>query len=58
MLYAQPADFNTPAEFAQSDMPVEPMDWNAYVSVRPLFTLYLINLISVCRIPTLETLLL
>jgi hypothetical protein len=32
MLYAQPSDFTPPAEFAQTDMPVEPMDWSGYVS--------------------------
>lgn len=33
MLYIQPDDFAPPSEFAGSDMPVRPMNWNAYVTV-------------------------
>lgn len=47
MLYAQPSDFNTPAEFAKTDLPVEPMDWNAYVSDSHLGELVAANYIQV-----------
>lgn len=38
MLYSQPDNFAPPSEFAGNDMPVEPMDWNAYVTVRSQFS--------------------
>lgn len=34
MLYTQPDDFAPPSEFAGNDMPVGPMNWNEYVTVR------------------------
>jgi len=33
MLYPQPDDFAPPSELAGNDMPVGPMNWNAYVTV-------------------------
>ncbi|KAF7777458.1 hypothetical protein Agabi119p4_3530 [Agaricus bisporus var. burnettii] len=47
MLYAQPSDFNPPAEFATTDLPVEPMDWQAYVNDSHLGGLVAANYIQV-----------
>ncbi|KAL9714892.1 hypothetical protein Ac2012v2_001552 [Leucoagaricus gongylophorus] len=47
MLYSQPDNFAPPSEFAGNDMPVEPMDWNAYVTDSHLGDLFAANYFQV-----------
>ncbi|KAF5358218.1 hypothetical protein D9756_001812 [Leucocoprinus leucothites] len=47
MLYSQPDSFAPPSDFAGTDMPVAPMDWNAYVTNSHLGNLIAANYIQV-----------
>ncbi|KAJ3565269.1 hypothetical protein NP233_g7736 [Leucocoprinus birnbaumii] len=47
MLYAQPDNFAPPSDFTGSDLPVAPMDWNAYVTDSHLGNLVAANYFQV-----------
>ncbi|KXN87741.1 OV-16 antigen [Leucoagaricus sp. SymC.cos] len=47
LLYSQPSNFAPPEGFTGTDMPVEPMDWNAYVTNSHLGELVAANYIQV-----------